>query len=62
MFEEELKNRITKYLEASGARISFICSKLHLTPSALFQWRKGQLNLTPERLLSIDDYLKRWGY
>ena len=27
MFEEELKNRITKYLEASGARISFICSK-----------------------------------
>ena len=62
MFEEELKNRITRYLEASGARISFICSKLHLTPSALFQWRKGQLNLTPERLLSIDDYLRRWNY
>lgn len=61
-FEEKLKDRVSRYLDESGARITHMCVKLHMSTSAFSQWRRNVLNLSPERLLSIDDYLRRWGY
>ena len=62
MFEKQLMERCAAYLKDSGLPITRMCAKLGLSTGAFYQWRRGQLNLTPDRLLSIDDYLKRWGY
>ena len=62
MFEKELMRRCKAYLEDSGLPVARMCAKLNISTSAFYQWRKNRLNLSPERLLSIDNYLKYWGY
>lgn len=51
--------RITKEL---GVPMTKLCRNMDITPHSIYAWKKGEINLKPETVKRIDDYLSKYGF
>lgn len=58
----ELIERVNKCLEEVEIPITKFCKKFHLSTTAFYRWRRGDLDISRERLHEIDAFLTKLNY
>lgn len=60
--QNELKSRYLHFLDETGCKQKFLCSKLGINESTISRWKNNKLYLPTYDLLSIHEYLEKRGY
>ena len=62
MKQEDIRNRAKKLVNDKGIKWKHICKMIGLNDSTLSAYQRGKIDLYPETLAALDDYLKSEGY
>lgn len=62
MNAKELINRCEKFFCEVELPVSVFCRKLSMSTSTFYRWRKGELDITQDRMREIDSFLRRYNY
>lgn len=58
----KLIERCQTFLDELGVPATVFSRKIGISSQALYEWRRGNLNLSGSTLKRIDEYLKRYGF
>lgn len=59
MRQEEIRQRLNKYIQNEGITAKHICNQLGMSQPLLSKFRKNRINLYPEQITMIEIYLDR---
>ena len=62
MDEKRLKSRCDTFLIEVELPVTKFLKHVGIARTTFYEWRNGNLNLSPERLENIDRFLSRLGY
>ena len=62
MNAKELMKRCEKFFSEVELPVSVFCRKLNMSSSTCYRWRKGELDITQDRMRAIDNFLARYNY
>lgn len=60
--KNNLKDRIDNFLTELQVPVTKFCRRINISTQALYDWRKGKLNLSDSTLKRIDEYLAKYGF
>ena len=58
----ELIDRCQHFLDELGFPATVLSRKIGISSQALYEWRRGNLNLADSTLQRIDEYLKKYNF
>ena len=62
MNSAELVSRCNRFFDEVELPVTVFCRKLSMSTSTFYRWRKGELDITQDRMQEIDSYLARYNY
>ena len=62
MNSAELVSRCNRFFSEVELPVTVFCRKLSMSTSTFYRWRKGELDITQDRMQEIDSYLARYNY
>lgn len=62
MNAKELMKRCEKFFSEVELPVSVFCRKLSMSTSTFYRWRKGELDITQDRMREIDSFLRRYDF
>lgn len=57
-----LQERCIKFMNDAGVPVTKLCKAVNLSTTALYKWRRGELNLSSATEARIDEHLQKFGY
>ena len=57
-----VKERCQKMLDELGIPVTKFCRNIDLSTFTYYEWRKGNLELSDERMKAIDAYLTKYNF
>lgn len=57
-----VKERCQKMLDELGIPVTKFCRNINLSTFTYYEWRKGNLELSDERMKAIDAYLTKYNF
>lgn len=57
-----VKERCQKMLDELGIPVTKFCRNINLSTFTYYEWRKGNLELSDERIKAIDAYLAKYNF
>lgn len=62
MNSKELVKRCEKFFHDVELPVTVFCKKLCMSTSTFYRWKKGELDITKDRMRDIDNFLARYNY
>ena len=62
MNSAELVSRCNRFFIEVELPVTVFCRKLSMSTSTFYRWRKGELDITRDRMREIDGFLRRYNY
>lgn len=57
-----VKERCQKMLDELGIPVTKFCRNINLSTFAFYEWKKGNMKLSDERIKAIDTYLAKYNF
>lgn len=62
MNTKELIERSVKMIDEMGIPVTKFCEKVSVSTSTYYKWKRGELDITQDRMREIDNFLARYNY
>lgn len=58
----DLVTRCQRLIDVLGVSVTAFCRRINISPSAYYAWKNGNLRLSDDTLIRIENYLKTYNF